>query len=76
MNWIYSFCIASWMNNNILMKPMGERSLFEEMFIKKCMICSSILMAATVYRNSTFLSLFILESLKNCAEMFWKKAIG
>lgn len=30
------------MKSRILMKPFGERSLFEEMFIKKCMICSSI----------------------------------
>ena len=64
------------MKRRILMKPCGERSLFEEMFIKKCMIWSSILIWLTVCRNSTFLSLFILLSMKNYEEMLWKKAIG
>ena len=47
------------------MKPLGERSLLEDTFIRKCIICASILICATVCRNSTFLSLSLLLSWKN-----------
>lgn len=55
MKVLYSLAIASWMKESIAMKPLGERSVLEEMLRRKAMTVSPILMVLTLAMRSLFL---------------------